>query len=244
MSTSRQKSRAARRLVSAFITISSLAGAGSASAAPHCDAQVTFDALAEGDKFTSDAVPEGSLLFAEDGIRVRSARIQYGGGKWGYDAGSVAAAPTTPCAFGSGLVFQPENFGLTFDLTGLGYDVAAVSVRWLDRGGIENLRVNGSDTYIGNLASAPSDIAPGVSCRVSSGDCGFDERGGITLVGPVRRFTLAGQELSIDNICVLARRPGTHELVALTIDDGMVEATAAKSATDGTSWGALKAQYR
>ena len=245
MTNSRKSSRAARGLIAVFVSMGALAGAGSAPAAPHCDARVTFDDLTEGDKFSGDSVPEGSLHVSEDGIDVRSARIRYGGGKDGYDAGSVAAAPVSPCGFGGGLVFRPENFGLTFDLSKLDFTVTEVHVRWLDNGGIENLRVNGAETFIGDLDDAPADIAPGIRCSVRSHDCGYGEKGGITLIGPVQRFTLAGQEFALDNICVMGHRPGTLEPAILSLDGDEPDLGDDKAAAvAGTSWGALKAQYR
>lgn len=245
MLTRKHDFRPARVIVAVLCVASALIGAAPSQAVLPCDARVTFDLLTAGDIYGGPSYPPGALLFSEDGIDVHSARFERPDGSFKYGEGRVDYEVGAPVFFGRNLIFRPENFGLTFDLTNLNIDVALVRFQWLDNGGTENLRVNGAPNYIGEIKDAPIFIAPGIKCIVNHTVIGYDEKGVVVLKGPVRRFTVAGQEFAIDNVCVIGTSKLTFEPVAVTVGGDELETLTVKARqAEETSWGALKAQFR
>ena len=96
------------------------------------------------------------------------------------------------------------NINMLFDFRNIGFTVKRVKLNYLDLGGYENLAVNGSGIYRGQIAAAPAVIGfanvsvtsfptpPPVSGRT----------GTITITGPqITSFLIGGQEFWIDNVC-------------------------------------------
>src|SRR4029079_3374402 len=73
---------------------------------------------------------------------------------------------------------------------------------YLDLGGTENLAVNGSAVFVGDIAAAPPAIG-GVAVSVTAGPVPGGTRGTVVLTGNITSLRIGGQELWIDNICAI-----------------------------------------
>ena len=97
-----------------------------------------------------------------------------------------------------------NNINLRFDFQNLGFPVRRVTLSYLDLGGYENLAVNGSGIYRGELTAAPG--FPGIATvSVTSAPTPppvSGRTGTITITGSqIKSFLIGGQELWIDNVC-------------------------------------------
>ena len=93
---------------------------------------------------------------------------------------------------------------MLFDLRSLGFVVRKVTLSYLDLGGYENLAVNGSGVYRGQLAAAPAVLGnANVSVTSAATPPPVSGRTGtVTITGPdIESFMIGGQELWIDNVC-------------------------------------------
>jgi hypothetical protein len=206
-----------------------------------CDNGVTFDGLAAATEYSAaTGFQPGDVLFVEDGITVTARRFAFPGGGSGYGAATITNSIGAPVNFDRRRICRENNINLSFDLTGLGIVVTRVTFHWLDQGGFENLRVNGGPLYIGELDAAPAAIAPGIAYGDMEVPVPGGEKGESTLIGNVRSFTVGGQEFAIDSICVEGFVPMTPAELKLLTDDPDKAAVA----TEGSTWGTVKALYR
>ena len=93
---------------------------------------------------------------------------------------------------------------MLFDLQNLGFPVRKVTLSYLDLGGYENLAVNGSGVYRGQLAAAPAVLGTAnVSVTSAATPPPVSGRTGtVTITGPdIDSFMIGGQEFWIDNVC-------------------------------------------
>ena len=167
--------------------------ARAAAAAPVC---VTFDPIALGATFGAPAghVP-GALAFVENGIPVTVHKFHHPGGLTSFNRFDIVPAIVGPPPFGTNHIARVNNINLGFDFSGLSFVPSSVTFEWRDYGGHENLRVNGSGVFIGELTAAP---APVVSAFFVGG--GF-KQGSTTVPGPVKFIAVGGQEFFLDNVC-------------------------------------------
>ncbi|HEX6039886.1 hypothetical protein [Longimicrobium sp.] len=104
--------------------------------------------------------------------------------------------------FGSGQIVNTNNINLGFDFSGIGFVPSSVTFQWRDYGGYENLRVNGSGIYVGELTGAPSPIGGATVSHVWGWSPGNNyKQGTTTLTGPVSILGIGGQEFYLDNVC-------------------------------------------
>jgi hypothetical protein len=89
---------------------------------------------------------------------------------------------------------------LKFDFSNVGFKVAEVNLEFLDLGGSENLSVNGSTIYAGELTSAPSPMG-GVTLMFTTTPAPGGEKGKLTMKGAVKTLIIGGQEFWLDNVC-------------------------------------------
>lgn len=180
------------------------AGASGVVLSPVC---VTFDGVAYAD--TSGGgfgeVP-GDVIFTENAIPVSVHAFHHPAPDppsfgFFYVRPAFAAAPPDP-AFGSGRIGRTNNINLRFDFSGLTFVPSSVTFAWRDYGGHENLKVNGSGLFIGELSGAPSPMAGiGVSSVWGWSAGAIFKQGTTTLTGAVSAFVVGGQELFLDNVC-------------------------------------------
>ncbi|HET9226998.1 MAG TPA: hypothetical protein VFR31_10045, partial [Thermoanaerobaculia bacterium] len=96
------------------------------------------------------------------------------------------------------------NINMLFDLRNLAFTVKKVTLSYLDLGGYENLAVNASGIYRGQIAAAPG--FPGIA-NVSVSSVPIPppfsgQTGTVTITGAdIESFMIGGQEFWIDNVC-------------------------------------------
>ena len=138
----------------------------------------------------------GTVVITANAIAVSVVDFEIGGSTF-FNLASVDAAPS---ALGTGQVLRVNNISLDVDLSALPFPASEVRVDYLDLGGTENLAVNGSPVFAGDLSSAPP-ILGGVAVSVSASPVAGGTRGTLVLTGNVASLRIGGQELWIDNIC-------------------------------------------
>lgn len=139
----------------------------------------------------------GSAIFASQGIKVS---VQNFVSASGGPAFNSARIETPPAPFGSGQTIRTNNISLEFDFTAIGYQTSQVQFDYLDLGGSENISVNGSPVFAGELSVAPNPIG-GVGLTVTSTPVTGGKSGTVTLTGVVKTLRIGGQEFWIDNVC-------------------------------------------
>jgi hypothetical protein len=139
----------------------------------------------------------GDIVFTASGIPVSVHDFEFSGGGGTFN---VAMIDTAPAPFGAGQSMNTNNINLEFDFTGLGFTPTKVSFEFLDLGGDENLSVNGSPMFIGDLSAVPTPIG-GVDISVSTTPVTGGKTGTVILTGPVKTLRVGGQEFWIDNVC-------------------------------------------
>jgi hypothetical protein len=104
--------------------------------------------------------------------------------------------------FGTGDIGATSNINLRFDFSGLAFVPSTVTFDWRDYGGHENLKVNGSGLFVGELSGAPSPMA-GITVASAWGWSAGNvfKQGTTTLTGAVAALVVGGQELFLDNVC-------------------------------------------
>jgi hypothetical protein len=140
--------------------------------------------------------PVNSVVFVENGVRVSVHRFFTAGGTF-YNLMRIEAAGG---GFGTGQIARANNINIGFDYSAVGFAVKAVRFEWRDLGGVENLQVNASGTFIGELDTPPAALG-GVSVSSTSFAIFGGDQGTTTLSGPVSRFRVGGQEFWIDRVC-------------------------------------------
>lgn len=107
-----------------------------------------------------------------------------------------------PVAFGNGQAARTSNVNLLFRFNNLGWIPTRVFFSFLDQGGFENLGVNNSPYFVGPLALAPAQVGGRIvqvsTFSVQGGIVGHVRIGG----GKIKDFTVGGQGLWIDKVCV------------------------------------------
>ena len=140
----------------------------------------------------------GDVAFTTaNGITVRVLDFHFTGGGGAYNLARIEAAPVP---FGSGQCIRTNNINLEFDFSLIGFATSQVQFEFLDLGGSENISVNGSSIFTGELAAVPSPIG-GVSISVTTVPVTGGKKGTVTLTGVVKTLKIGGQEFWIDNVC-------------------------------------------
>ena len=140
----------------------------------------------------------GQSIFSENGIKVGVQRFLWVGGGWAFNLATIVNSPLA--GFGAGKVAELNNINLWFDFGGLSFVPSSVIFDWLDYGGHENLKVNASGVYAGELIAAPTPLGgAGVSHAWFAVVGG--KQGRTKLSGAVSNFWVGGQEFYLDNVC-------------------------------------------
>lgn len=148
--------------------------------------------------------PPLTYVHTENGIRVYTEKFFLAGGGTAYRDARIGLPPV---AFSAGQAARLLHINLIFDFSGVGFTPSSYTFDYLDVNGVqsyENLRVNASGVFIGELDSPPPALA-GVPINVAVGPIAvppIGDRGTIKL-GPgfVSRLTVGGQDLWIDHVC-------------------------------------------
>ena len=139
----------------------------------------------------------GDVVFTTNGIPVSVHDFNFAGGGGTFN---VARIDVAPVPFGTGQSMRTNNINLEFDFSNIGFVPGDVRFEFLDLGGSENISVNGSPIFVGELPSAPNPIG-GVNVSVSASPVTGGKKGIVTLTGAVQKIRVGGQEFWIDNVC-------------------------------------------
>jgi hypothetical protein len=167
------------------------------SAAQH-DACVDFEPPIEaGTEFGTPAgQPRGTVIITTSAIAVSVSDLEVGGNTF-FNSASVVAAPA---ALGTDQALQLNNISLDVDLSAVPFLVREVRLDYLHLGGTDNLGVNGSNVFVGDLSAAPPTLG-GVAVSVTTNPVTGGTRGTVVLTGRVTSLRIGGQELLLDDIC-------------------------------------------
>ena len=139
----------------------------------------------------------GDVVFTTNGIPVSVHDFIFPGGGGTFNEARIDFAPVP---FGSGQSIRTNNINLEFDFSGIGFAPSEVRFEFLDLGGFENISVNGSPIFAGELTAVPNPIG-GVNIAVSTTLVTGGKKGMVILTGAVQRIRVGGQEFWIDNVC-------------------------------------------
>lgn len=120
---------------------------------------------------------------------------------YGYVVGRPfgAAVVREPRAdIGIGPLLFVNNVDIGFDFTSLPFRPSSVDFAYRNYGGRENLSVDGSEVYRGEIGAAPNGMG---GAHWSSADPEGDGSWIGTFNGPVDRFAVGGQEFALDQVC-------------------------------------------
>lgn len=142
----------------------------------------------------------GDLAFSTSGIDVyvyNFALLPFG---TAFNRAYIDLAPVSL----PGQSLRTNNINMLFDFRNIGFTVRRVTLSYLDLGGYENLAVNGSGIYRGELTSAPG-LLGNANVSVTSAPTPppiSGKTGTVTITGSqIKSFLIGGQELWIDNVC-------------------------------------------
>ena len=139
----------------------------------------------------------GDVVFTASGIPVSVHDFNFSGGGGTFNVATISLAPVP---FGASQSMNTNNINLEFDFSSLGFTPNEVSFEFLDLGGNENISVNGSPIFTGDLSSVPAPIG-GVNISVSTTPVTGGKTGTVILTGAVQKLRVGGQEFWIDNVC-------------------------------------------
>jgi len=139
----------------------------------------------------------GDVVFTTHGIPVSVHDFNFLGGGGTFNVANIDSAPVP---FGWGQSMRTNNINLEFDFSNIGFVPKEVKFEFLDLGGFENISVNGSPIFVGELSAAPNPIG-GVQLSVSTTPVTGGKKGIVILTGAVQKLRVGGQEFWIDNVC-------------------------------------------
>jgi Concanavalin A-like lectin/glucanases superfamily len=136
----------------------------------------------------------GDVIFTTNGILVSVYDFNFAGGST-FGVAKVDVAP-----FGSGQSMRTNNINLEFDFGSIGFVPAAVRFEFLDKGGDQNISVNGSPIFAGDISAVPGSLG-GATVSVSATPVTGGRTGLVTLEGAIQKLRVGGSEFWIDNMC-------------------------------------------
>lgn len=142
----------------------------------------------------------GDLAFSTNGIDAYVYNFALLPAGFAFNRARHATAPVSL----PGQSLWTTNINMLFDLRNVGFMVKKVKLNYLDLGGYENLAVNASGIYRGQIAAAPAVIGmANVSVTSAPTPPPVSGRTGtVTITGPdIDSFLIGGQEFWIDNVC-------------------------------------------
>lgn len=142
----------------------------------------------------------GQLVHTENSIDVLVRPFFWVGGG---SAFNYAEIDLPPIVFANGQAAETNNINLQFYFGNLTWLPTKVFFNYLDLGGNENLSVNGSAFYVGDIALAPA-VVGGRNVNVTSAPVWGGTTGTVTIWGgSIKHFTTGGQEYFIDKVCAV-----------------------------------------
>ena len=142
-----------------------------------------------------------NTIFVENGVRVYTNRFFFP--PPGGTAYNLMRIENAFGGFGFGQIARANNINIGFDYSAVGFVVKTVKFHGKDLGGVENLIVNNSNPFIGELDTPPPAIAGVAVSSLWAAIPGGDQ--GITTLtaapAPIKSFEVGGQEFWVDRVC-------------------------------------------
>lgn len=138
----------------------------------------------------------GDVVLTTNGIKMSVYDFNHINGNVLFDAAYI---DTASALSGSGQNIRTRHINLEFDFSGVGFQISEVHFEFLDKGGIENISVNGSPIFIGEISSVTSPIG-GVSIMINTSSL-YNGKGEVFLKGTVTTLRIGGQEFWLDQVC-------------------------------------------
>ena len=169
--------------------------------APQAQACIDFEQpLYLGTRYgAATGLTSGSHAFTANGIPVAVYQLAHGNGASSFNEAHIDLTSSSP-AFGSGQTIRMNNINLEFDFDQLPFQAKRVTIYFLDRGGYENLSVNKSRMFIGELSATPGQLG-GVRVTNQMTTHPHSKTGILTLTGLMHNLRIGGQELWLDHVC-------------------------------------------
>lgn len=183
-----------------------------------CDAGTDFDSLTMGKKYgdllngATIAVAPGGHAVDSDGIPIYLEPLFDAMGGAGFNYAEVDGSPGY--GFGTNQTMRAQNITIEFDIQAAKPITDTVCIEFIDFGGYENFSINGVTPLIspngkGGLTAFHGASIGGVAVSVT----GFSHvisstgvvvafQGEIIMIGDVDEFSIGGQELWVDNLCI------------------------------------------
>jgi hypothetical protein len=139
----------------------------------------------------------GEIVFSSGPIPVAVDHFAWGSGSGTFN---YAEIDSNPQPVGSGQSITTNNINLVFDLSQVGFVPKNVTFAYVDRGGNENLSINGCPTFVGELSGASSSMC-GATISVSPSGSS-DGSGKVVIEGFIFSVKVGGQEFWMDDLCV------------------------------------------
>jgi hypothetical protein len=155
---------------------------------------VSFETLPMGSNYGSGVNSIGDVILVEEEITVTVEYFEWVGGGGIFGNCEVMDGTSN---FGTGQAMWTSNINLAFHFDDLGFVPNKVSFDFVDEGGEENISVNGSPIFAGEISMAV--LPPGISMAIMN--MGSFHRA--TLTGDITELLIGGQEFMIDNICAM-----------------------------------------
>jgi hypothetical protein len=161
---------------------------------------VTFEApLAIGTEYGAPSGQHpGDVIFTTNDVAVSIHDFAFVGGGGTFNLARVDVAPQ----LNNTQTMRTNNVSLGFDFSALNFLPARVHFEFLDKGGSENLSVNGSAVFAGQISAFPASLG-GAAVAVSMTPVAGGHKGTVTLTGAIKTFAIGGQEFWIDNVCAM-----------------------------------------
>jgi len=145
--------------------------------------------------------------FTDSGIVIAVQKFQWGNLEWcngncGYTEVSDNSSWCWPGGSGQHMVVNNVNLNFT-----VAFSWEGLSLLFGEYGGNLNIEINGDFRNFENFQDIDGDIIGGVDVSVVNGF--GNDRGSLNLSGTINSFTIGGQELCIDDVCITGPFEGT-----------------------------------
>ena len=174
-----------------------------------CDEFTGFETLAAGDRYgdlaagANISVAPGALAVTSDGVPVFLEPLH----DFATSYYKYMAVDAHYGGWGSGMTIWTNNINAKFEIQTVMDVTDTVCIAFRDEGGFENLSINGSTPAVspngyGGLTVFNGTVMGGVQVQVIGANVGYAFEGTITLIGDVDKFSIGGQELWLDDLCI------------------------------------------
>lgn len=133
--------------------------------------------------------------FTDSRVPITVEAYQWPGGTW--TTGNQARADNRQEAGGTGKDINLNNVNLRFNLGRVGANDLTIAVG--EYGGNVNMLVNGEFRNFENFPDIHNTTIGGAQVMVTN--AAQNQTGSVSLTGPIKSFSIGGQELWIDDVC-------------------------------------------